>query len=177
MKLHSGNSISAGKNAARHPHSAAFLTLIFGKTRLQNQFNHSISNVSKFFSSRSYDFNRTFIKTMFFSVMRKIFQILIGFLHTLTFSWFTTVDKAGKAPVKKLQLSFCIFSHMSQTSLWYLPPSNFVFVCFTETIGTDFELNEMEYSGSTVSSCGWKRCSYWTKSSGSTGYGAMFTSA
>jgi len=170
MKLHSGNSISAGKNAARHPHSAAFLTLKNFRVTL-------FQMCPSFFSSRSYDFNRTFIKTMFFSVMLKIFQILIGFLHALTFLWFTTLDKTGKAPVKKLQLSFCICSHMSQTNLWYLPPNNFVFVCFTETIGTDFELSEMEYSGSTVSSCGWKSCSYWTKSSGSVGYGAMFTSA
>ena len=38
-------------------------------------------------STHSYDFNRTFIKAMFFSIMLKISQILIGFIYTLTLIW------------------------------------------------------------------------------------------
>ena len=46
-------------------------------------------------SSRSYDFNRTFVKAMLFSVMFKIFQILVGLLYALTTVLFETLCKTG----------------------------------------------------------------------------------
>ena len=55
---------------------------------------------------------------MFFSVMLKIFQILIGFLHALTFLWFIKLDKAGKAPMKKPPIELLyLLKYVSNQSL------------------------------------------------------------